>query len=418
MITIKSNIKIREVYKIKYKNLLRISLMMVLITKNVVDHTIFSDISMFIFSIVSICFMAKTKKIYFSKYYFVPLIFIIYHFILILLGFAMNSNVSLKMINTLIINICLIIAVYNYIISFNNINDFMKMCVYVSIISLVLIVIFLKGDVFTGRFGHTWRQSVSYYVMGQAVYLSANAVSNFCSIGFFISSIIYIKEKRKIYILFNLILVIGIFLSGSRKGILLLILYFAYIIWNIYGKNVFKLIGVSILVFSIIYILIFKVPLFYENIGVRVEDLIESLVTKNLIDASAETRIKLINIAKPAIIKRPVIGYGLGSFKLISNNLGLDNNYYDLLMSGGIIGFIIYYSYILLAIIKYKKLRYYENIKYAKPLFFIIISFLLLDIGTVTYSTFIFQFWIIAYFAVCNVSNSNERIMGWYIERE
>lgn len=407
MIIIEANIKTKG---ISYEILLKISLMMLIITKYVSDHTIFSDIAIFIFSCISICFMIVRKKVYFSEYYFILICFIAYHLILVLFNISINSTSSLKMISTLIVNFLLLTFIYNYIFHLNNIDLFFKIYVHAALISFVLIVIFLEGDIFSGRLGHSWRQYVSYYIIGQPVYLSANATSNFCSIGFLISTFLYNKEKRKKYLIFDLIFILGVLLSGSRKGILILCIYSIYMIIHIYRKKALKLISLLIIAPIFIYFIIIKIPLFYENIGLRVQDLIISLTSGNMVDASTETRFNLIDTAKEYISYKPLFGYGLGSFKYLQDSLGIDNNYYELLMSGGLVGFLIYYSYIVLASIKYMKLVYSHNNEYVKLLYVILMSFLLLDIGTVTYSSFYFQFWIAAYFSICSILKKNKKL--------
>src|SRR5699024_4855189 len=112
--------------------------------------------------------------------------------------------------------------------------------------------------------------------------------------------------------------------------------------------------AISVIFLIIVYFLIMNIPTFYDLIGSRVNELVNLALGRNVEDTSINTRMRLIEIAIDFFIDKPIFGYGLDSFRLIGPWwIVADNNYLEILVSSGIIGFLIYYSYVILVLKDY-----------------------------------------------------------------
>lgn len=162
------------------------------------------------------------------------------------------------------------------------------------------------------------------------------------------------KGKNKLLSLAYLALAVGmlfiIFLSGSRKVVFMLMLPILY--FTIFGDNrhkiLWSIIAIAVLVGG--YFLIMNVEMLYWTIGYRFEDLIE-IVTGNSDGTEDTSRFDLAKYGLTWFQDRPIFGHGLNNFRVLSNktsdfggrNFYAHNNYVELLVDVGIIGFILFY---------------------------------------------------------------------------
>jgi len=282
----------------------------------------------------------------------------------------------------------------------------MKLYIIVSAISLGVIMFLLRDSLFAGRLAHAYGEgAVSYYLFGTAVGMTSNSLAFFCAIATLFSTYLYFIEKNKIYLLIDVFFILGVILTGSRKGILVLVLYLVFIINLIYKNKIGLKFLIGILAVSIVWILITRVPVFYDIIGER---LIE-LVNHSLGDASTEgsiiARERFKRYALEWIAEKPWMGYGAGAFSAIYNNV-TENNYLEMMVAGGIIGTILYYLYSIPVIYRYVRVKNKDNI--IKMLFFILISIFIVEYGSVTYTARNYLFFIIMYFAYLKILKINE----------
>jgi O-antigen ligase len=102
------------------------------------------------------------------------------------------------------------------------------------------------------------------------------------------------------------------------------------------------------------------------------------------------TRNWLIKKGMEYFWKRPITGYGLDNFRIITNysNLYSHNNFIEILFSSGVIGFCIYYSKYLLLLIKQCTLKLTKSNHYyitAKMLLCLFVIFTVFEYWFVTY---------------------------------
>lgn len=199
------------------------------------------------------------------------------------------------------------------------------------------------------------------------------------------------RFSRLIYFLAFVILLFFMVVSGGRKTIIAVIgalSVFLILKENSYRKIV-KNIIIAILLISGIFIAILKIPLLYELIGERFEGLFAFFTGKESSVNSDSTRGQMLRLALKGWFERPILGYGIDSFKFLNQAATghfyyAHNNFAELLYDVGIIGFAIFY-YMFFYI--YRNLRKVEahNHKYKVLGLGLLVELLLFDIGGVSY---------------------------------
>lgn len=373
-------------------------------------HTIYSHLSYVAFCGLTFVMILYNKnlKLYYSHYFTTFVLFMIYNFTLAGLGRAVYPDVVWSKLMYMLINLIIYIALYNFIIESNNRELLFKLTIFAAVVSLGFIMLNVE-DIWTGRLGHTMTaEEPSFFVNGIPIYLSGNGISTFTGIGALFSLYFVGVNKKRLYIIPYLFLGFGTLLSGSRKGLLLLGLFTIYAIFMYFeGANISKLVKI-VIALAILYVLIMRVPVFYSLIGKRTEALISTLMGMESEESSMDNRLYLASLAKNYISERPFFGWGLGNFSRMANSkYSVDNNYLDIVVSCGFGGLLIYYSYILVAIKSYFKVSSEKRALSTNTMLFALFCFLILDTGSVMYSTRTQLIWVVVFFAFVAVDLKN-----------
>lgn len=227
--------------------------------------------------------------------------------------------------------------------------------------------------------------------IGEAIGLNSNDLGMRFATGLLLClGVLTAKKCSKIAKIFHIALV-GCFLlvvlfSGSRKSIALVLLgilgYFIFSKpYHMAGKQKIKrliiLVAVCLIIVFIVY-LSFNNEMLYNVIGKRLESMLGGSET----DASINERNLFISFAITLFKAHPVLGYGGNNFKKYMYEINYShrtyshNNFWEILSTLGIIGFLIYYWFIFALVFRYiVTLRTVKdnNIKKVLSLFFIIL---------------------------------------------
>lgn len=372
-----------------------LSFFLYLITEILFRHTLFAQTTLFIFVLFTIIFMIINRKVNFNFYFLIYILFIFYNWINIKLGITINPSASYKMLITLFINFVFSFFMYNYLMIRNNPTKILKMYVNSTFIITVIITIFSLPELLSAR-------------LGGELGINANLLAITVAISFVI--VLYLNGikrsyKNKILLLWYLIIVL---LTGSRKGLVLVFgASFLYYYFK-YPTKRLKNIIISLAFIFISMIAIMNIPFLYDIVGIRVEGLLDYITIDSTQDASLNTRSILISRGWEYFKARPLRGYGLDSFSSLDGSYGLyaHNNFIEVLISSGVIGFLLYYSpystIILSALSKRKVLP-----DYMKLLTSILIVLVVLDYATTTYYGRNYQLILIFTLAFMNISKKD-----------
>lgn len=325
-------------------------------------------------------FIVKDRKIKFTPYFFFSALFIFYGALNIVAGNVIDNGVAKTIVISLTLNLIMTFCIVQYIYLTQNVYKVLKITEYSIFIISLLVVLFSLDTIEGNRLGEVTDT------------INSNRLGILC--GFAIILCLYFineyKQNKGWYFLRICIYLIIILLTGSRKSLLMVL--FAFMLWSVIkGPKVFlTFIASSIFIVAILYFVLMKIPLFYNIVGHRFEDLFELLETNSTDDGSINDRQELIKIGWQYILKKPWTGYGYDCFKTISG-LGWNgvffyyshNNYIELLFSGGILAFVLYYLgvvYLLASIIK--KARQNKCMQY---LLIILLSKLIIEYTYVSY---------------------------------
>lgn len=387
-LTLRTNIKSGDI-RIELKSICLFLFGMQYLLANIAKSSIVYEASAALFIIAVFVYLFTRKAIVINKYYLVTFIFILFNLIVIVFGDTINNNHSFRMLITISLNLTLYIVAYSLLRYIDDTNRILNLFVRVTALINIIIIIIFRDTLFTRRLAFSWDGTGNeYYVFGiEFITIGSNGLAFISAIAFLFSTYLYrsYNFKNKIYLFYNFLFLLTILATGSRKGLLVLVV--GYILMRLFFSNFSKKViyGLLFIMFiPVVYYIITKVPVFYETMGYRVEELLNLVLNKNVEDPSINTRIGLIEMATTYIQSRPLMGYGLDAFRLI-NPWGIisDNNYLEILVSSGFIGFIIYYSYVLFLIGDFIVLKTKSNI--CKLAFIIFLCILLLEIGSVTY---------------------------------
>jgi O-antigen ligase len=309
-----------------------------IVTNYAFEYSLLSQVSIISFVGYLLVISLKNGKLYFNKIMFLQILFIIYSLVVIYFGYSIDRSVSLLMIRSLTINFVMGLMIYNYVFFRNDLHSVIKILSYSILIFVIIVFLFSTPTLLTQRLG------LIYF--GNFVNVTAMA----STIAIFIYIFLYfdsnkIKKKYLFYICFLFIVII---LTGSRKGIFMLIIGSFLELFLLFKKQRIKIVLLALFVIIFIYVAIVYIPFLNQLIGSRVQDFINLLLSGETEDGSLIDRNRYIELGLAYFKQSPYFGNGLNTFKLIETNRNVysHNNYIELLYGVGLIGFILFYLFI------------------------------------------------------------------------
>ena len=286
----------------------------------------------------------RKDKIVFSFHYVGYVLFILYGAANILLDNVLYPSVARSMVTSIALNFMMIFSVVEYIYMTDDVSRVLRIT-ELGIFTTAAVVVMLSIRTITqGR-------------LGGGTEINSNMLAILCVYGFGLS--LYLRKIGKITQISNWIRVafyiLVILLTGSRKGLLMVILTILVVQFAQDRRKVFKNLLVVAGATALFYFLIMNVSVLYNIIGVRFENLLLSLSGEEVSETSLEDRQRLVDIGWEYIKEKPWTGYGLDCFKMISGigatgkvkpgvaGFYSHNNYIEILFGGGIIGAALYY---------------------------------------------------------------------------
>ena len=227
-----------------------------------------------------------------------------------------------------------------------------------------------------------------------------------------------IKGKWWYYLLIVLPLLLVV-ASSSRKALLLV---FGAFIYFFAAQKLQKSFAKGILIIGVIVVgvvLILQLPAF-EQIWMRLQIFFETTVQGSASsDASTKMRFRLIEVGLQFFKANPLFGRGTNAFRWLASTyftnaeLSAHNNYIDVLTNFGLIGFVLYYIPILSLIVKMFKGLIREIPVFYFGAFFVLVSFVLLDMSYVSYHFIVPYLFVVLYSRVCGLYETElkERVL-------
>lgn len=309
-------------------------------------------------------------RVVLGKAIILPLLFVFYEFISCV--WAFNQDVAISSFITQLQLFVLLFFSYVFIKRIGGLEDYYN-GIYLSGVCLVFYSLYVYGGVsgFLATMNTGIRMGALIGNENTYGLVFANAAIVAMYYGLF-------KNEKSHWFLTGLMIFFALS-SGSKKAVFLLLMGVAFFILAKYGiRKFFKTLFYS-LIFMIIGWFLINLPIF-SRILKRLELYLS--VSGN---ASDNLRADLIRYGLELFTESPLLGYGLGNYHLFHwSGLYSHNNYIEVLVSLGIIGFVLYYLIFAKSLIVFILNR--NNLKPIQfLLIFSVISSLILGYGMVQF---------------------------------
>lgn len=314
--------------------------------------------------------LASGTRIVLGKSVILPFILVFYEIISCV--WAFNQEVAISQLVTQLQLFVLFFFSYMYIKQIGRLEDYYN-AMYLSGIGLIFYSLYvyggLSGFLAIMSTGHRMGDLIGNQNTYGLVFANAALVALYY---FFFNN-----EKRHV-LLAGLLIFFG-FSSGSKKVAFLLLIGLLFLILSKHGiRKLFKVIFYSTVSLLVGWVFI-NLPVF-STILKRLESYLS--VSGN---SSDNLRAELIRYGLELFAENPLFGYGLNNYRLFHwSGVYSHNNYIEVLVSLGIVGFIVYYLIFVKSITTlFRKRRYLNPIHFL--LIFSIISSFIFDYGMVQF---------------------------------
>ena len=136
---------------------------------------------------------------------------------------------------------------------------------------------------------------------------------------------------------------------------------------------------------------IYNVPFLYDFVGHRFEDMLNAFFEEGG-DRSSQIRQNMMQFGMEAFARNPILGYGPNGFANLYGTLGGElayshNNFVEMLVSTGLVGFVLYYGYLV-------KMLFTKCVSGKQTVFMkaMLIAMLVADMGLVSYYDAFYQY--------------------------
>lgn len=319
---------------------------------------------------------------------------------------ALDSSLVFEQLKTIIIFDCIIFLLEDRLKNFKDIERILFLFVLGILITLgYLLITFDLNQFQLAQTGH-----------GQTGLWNGNDVA-LKSVIIVPILLYFMKKTRKIlkiliYLLFILISMKIIIMTGSRKGIVMLVLGIAGFITMSNPKKIIKngIIGIILIIIS--YLMVLQIPKLYELIGWRIEGMLAMFSGNKGIDSSSLLRKEYIYLGIREFFKSPILGYGLNNYRVLNLvNTGhytySHNNFIEILVNLGIVGFLSYYWIYFYLIKKYLMNR--KNNILIKVLFINFTLYFMMHYGFVSYDSLEQYLLILFLYSVLKIKNRGKK---------
>ena len=302
--------------------------------------------------------------------------------------YAIDRSISFNCIKTLTILFIILFLIDEEIDSQDELEAYMKLF----LISLFVMMMYVLINVDLNSF------QLAQHGEATTGLWNGNDVGMKCAL--FIILILYFlnnntKIIQRIVILMSMsIAFVLVYFTASRKAFLMVVVGISLFYYLKHPTKKIRNLIVITLGIYIVYMLLMNNTVLYNSIGWRIEGILALLDKSGKADSSALLRAKYIEVGIQAWKKSPVLGYGIDDFRIINLNATghltySHNNFIEMLVGVGGIGFFFYYFYYFKLLYEY--IRIYLKHRASQILNVSAICFLLM---------FLMQFAVVSYNAI------------------
>ena len=267
--------------------------------------------------------------------------------------YALNRSTSFDSIKTLIVLFIILFLVDDEIVSQEDIETYMKL--FLVSLFIMIIYVLIKVDLKSFQLAQHGEATTGLW--------NGNDVGMKCAL--FIIIMLYfidnnIKNIRRLFLLLSIVPAgVLVYYTASRKAFLMLALGISLFYYLKHPTKKIRNLLVIVVGIYIAYMLLMNNEALYNAIGWRIEGALALFGKKGKVDSSA--LLKYIEVGINSWKESAVFGYGLDNFRIINfratgHATYSHNNFIEILVGVGAIGFLIYYSYYIKLLYEYFKI--------------------------------------------------------------
>ncbi|TCM92807.1 O-antigen ligase [Paenibacillus sp. BK033] len=375
------------------KGILSILFALYLCSYLLVNVSLIREICAFLFFGTAILIYIANKIVRIKAYFLLEFLFLIYGSLQLMAGIPTDVVASYKRLMIIATLFLINVGTFCYILYVDNFDRIIRVFTKTILFSSVFLTFnFYKSILQDGRLTAS---DSSISLLGPFWGgISSTGLSAIISISFSFYYINYYQKENKLKFNFITILhIVLLILTGSRKVLLLVLVVMICVpFFNDKRAKVVKIIKYSLFAFLCLgggYYIFMKVPYLYNAWGSRLESVVLFFTNGTVDDASIEARVGLISIAKQAYSEKPIFGWGLDNFvSVFTHGYYAHNNFWELLSTCGLVGFIIYYTrylYLFKSLISIRKQSGYSEKAIINSYIIVFVISVVMEYWQVTY---------------------------------
>lgn len=273
---------------------------------------------------------------------------------------AINRSNSVNSIKTLVVLMMMVFVMDGDIQTNQDLEKYMKMYMIAAFVMMLYVV--LNVDLINFQ--------LSQHGLATTGMWNGNDVGLKCAI-FLIFFLYFFDLDRRVFKRFFLLVgavlaLVLLYFTASRKALLIAVFGIALYYYFKHPNKRFR--NLLIIIFGIYtaFQLVMNIPELYEAIGWRIEGMLSLMTGQGVADSSALLRAQYIKVGLDAFKESPIVGYGIDNYRYINlretGHLTYShNNFVDILVGVGGLGFLVYYSYYIKLIFDFLKLYFRRN---------------------------------------------------------
>lgn len=296
---------------------------------------------------------------------------------------------------------CFVFTLTKYITSYTDLFRILRLFYIASVILLLFFISFVNlstvGDerLSVGEdYSHDWNINSVAMEFAIAIY-----------VGFFLFWKTNKKNLRLLWLIVSFAMLFVILITGSRKGFGFLIIPLVVFSFYEFKGHFYYAVGLIAVGIAVIYAMM-NISFLYDLMGARLVETVD-IVSGDSDHTQDNSRVLLIQAGWEWFLQKPILGYGMNCFRVLSNNHILfwgknwyaHNNYIEIMVGGGIIGILVYYSYLVPVI---KRFWGHRDLPY-KMVGALLLVLIFADTAQVGYYTPDLQFLILLVFAILDL---------------
>ncbi len=295
------------------------------------EHSLLSQICMLVFILVTVLYMIRRQKVFFSWWMAASLLVILWG-CAGTFGWAIDRAVSLNMVKTLIVNAVFFFFLFQYLLLQRDMRRYMAaFALSISFLSVYALLREIPFNLEALRVGMATGINPNWLGMLAAV------AAGYC---------VFLAKRKSAFWLFPLLVLLPVVVfSKSAKALTLAALVIVVIMLILYPKRWWlKMIILLAAGMFAVYFGLYKENPLSNGLLRRLHLVACYYIDGYALADSVIARNSLIETAMRLFHLKPLTGYGLACFQFL-NEMGTysHNNYTELLVSGGVVFFALYY---------------------------------------------------------------------------